>query len=83
MLLLQTDELGGNKLNCFKATQVLRGLTQILMWGSEIAIFFTWQYILSLGIYMSVIKSSMFFKTGYFSQGEEQVAYSKHKFDSL
>ena len=34
MLLLQTDVLGGNKLNCFKATQVLGGLTQILIWGS-------------------------------------------------
>ena len=30
-------QLGGNKLNCFKATQVLWGLTQILIWGSEIA----------------------------------------------
>ena len=29
--------LGGNKLNCFKATQVLGGLTQILIWRSEIA----------------------------------------------
>ena len=29
--------LGGNKLNCFKATQVLGGLTQILRRGSEIA----------------------------------------------
>ena len=37
MLLLQTDVLGCNKLNCFKATQVLGGLTQILLWGSEIA----------------------------------------------
>ena len=27
----------GNKLNCFKATQVLGGPTQILIWGSEIA----------------------------------------------
>ena len=29
---------GGNKLilNCFKATQVLGGPTQILIWGSEI-----------------------------------------------
>ena len=24
---------GGNKLNCFKATQALGGLTQILIWG--------------------------------------------------
>ena len=37
VLLLQTDVLGGNKLNCFKATQVLGGLTQILIWESEIA----------------------------------------------
>ena len=37
MLLLQTDVLGGNKWNCFKATQVLGGLTQILIWGSKIA----------------------------------------------
>ena len=29
--------LGGNKLNCFKATLVLGGLPQILIWGSEIA----------------------------------------------
>ena len=29
--------LGGNKLNCFKATQVLGGPTQILIWGSKIA----------------------------------------------
>ena len=37
MLLIQTDVLGGNKLNCFKATQVLVGPTQILILGSEIA----------------------------------------------
>ena len=37
MLLLQNNVLGGNKLNCFKATQVLFGSTQILVWGSEIA----------------------------------------------
>ena len=30
MKLLQNNVLGGNKLNCFKATQVL-------IWGSEIA----------------------------------------------
>ena len=36
MLLLQNDVLGGNKLNCFKATQVLGGPAQILIWGSEI-----------------------------------------------
>ena len=36
MLLLQTDVLGGNNLNCFKAMQVLGGLTQIFIWGSEI-----------------------------------------------
>ena len=37
MKLLQNNVLGGNKLNCFKATQVLEGLTQILTWGCEIA----------------------------------------------
>ena len=36
MKLLQSNVLQGNKLNCFKATQVLGGLTQILMWVSEI-----------------------------------------------
>ena len=29
--------LGGNRLNCFKATQVLGGPTQILIWGYETA----------------------------------------------
>ena len=37
MKLLQNNVLGGDKLNCFKTTQVLRGLTQILIGGSEIA----------------------------------------------
>ena len=49
MLLLQTNVLGdikwncfktvlgGNKLNYFKAMQVLGDAKQILMWGSEIA----------------------------------------------
>ena len=37
MKLLQIIVLGGNKLNCFKATQVLGGPTQMLIWGSEIA----------------------------------------------
>ena len=37
MKLLQNNVLGGNKLICFKATQVLGGLTQILIWGSKIA----------------------------------------------
>ena len=37
MLLLQTDVIGGNKLNCFKAVQVLGGPTHLLIWGSEIA----------------------------------------------
>ena len=37
MKLLQNSVLGGNKLNCFKATEVLGGLTQILIWGSEMA----------------------------------------------
>ena len=36
MKLLQSNVLGGNKLNCFKATQVLGGPTQILIWGYEI-----------------------------------------------
>ena len=33
MKLLQSNVLGGNKLNCFKEMQVLEGPTQILMWG--------------------------------------------------
>ena len=37
MKLPRSNVLGGNKLNCFKATQVLGGPTQILIWGSEIA----------------------------------------------
>ena len=37
MKLLQSSVLGGNKLNCCKATQVLGGPTQILIWVSEIA----------------------------------------------
>ena len=37
MLLLQTDVLVGNKLNCFKAMQVSGDPTQILIYGSEIA----------------------------------------------
>ena len=37
MKFLQSNVLGDNKLNCFKATQVLVGPTQILIWGSEIA----------------------------------------------
>ena len=37
MKLLQNNVLGGNKLNCFKAMQVLRGPTQILIWASKIA----------------------------------------------
>ena len=36
MKLLQNSVLEGNKLNCFKATQMLGGPTQILIWGSEI-----------------------------------------------
>ena len=35
MILLQNNVLWGNKLNCFKAMQVLGGPTQILIWGSE------------------------------------------------
>ena len=37
MKLLQNNVLGGNKLNCFKAMQVLEGPTEILIWGSKIA----------------------------------------------
>ena len=37
MKLLQNNVLGGNKLNCFKATQVLEGNTHMLIWGSKIA----------------------------------------------
>ena len=37
MKLLQSNMLGGNELNCFKAMQVLGGPTQILIWVSEIA----------------------------------------------
>ena len=37
MKLLQNNVLGGNKLNCFKAMQVLEGPTQILIRGSKIA----------------------------------------------
>ena len=37
MKLLQSNVLGGNKLNCFEATQVLGGPTHILIWGTEIA----------------------------------------------
>ena len=35
MKLLQSNVLGGNKLNCFKATQVLGGPTRILIWGPK------------------------------------------------
>ena len=37
MKLLQNNVLESNKLNRFKATQVLGGPTHIFMWGSEIA----------------------------------------------
>ena len=37
MKLLQNNVLRGNKLNYFKATQVLGGPTHMLIWGSEIA----------------------------------------------
>ena len=37
MKLLQNNVLGGNKLNYFKAMEVLGGPTHILIWGSEIA----------------------------------------------
>ena len=33
MNLLQNNLLGGNKLNCFKAMQVLGGPTHISIWG--------------------------------------------------
>ena len=36
MKLLQNNVLEGSKLNCFKAMPLLGGLTQILIWGSEI-----------------------------------------------
>ena len=36
MKLLHSNVSGGNKLNCFKAMQVLGGPTKILIWGSEI-----------------------------------------------
>ena len=36
MKLLQNNVLGGNKLNCFKATQVLEGNTHMLIWGSKV-----------------------------------------------
>ena len=34
---MKNNVLGGNKLDYFKAMQVLGGPTQILIWGSEIA----------------------------------------------
>ena len=37
MKLVQNNVLGGSKLNCFKATQVLGGPTHILIWGTETA----------------------------------------------
>ena len=37
MKLLQNNVLGGNKLNCFKATQMLGGPTHILILEFEIA----------------------------------------------
>ena len=37
MKLLKSNVLGGNELYCFKATQVLGGPMEILIWGSEIA----------------------------------------------
>ena len=44
MKLLQNNVLERNKLNCFEATQVLGGLAQILIWGSEIAKGETWSF---------------------------------------
>ena len=37
MKLLEKNVLGVHELNCFKAMEVVGGLTQILIWGSEIA----------------------------------------------
>ena len=37
MKLLQSNVLGGNKLNYFKTMQVLGGPIETLIWGSEIA----------------------------------------------
>ena len=37
MKLFQNNVLMGNKLNCFKAMQVLEGLTQVLICWSKIA----------------------------------------------
>ena len=37
MKLLQKNVLGGNRLNSFKAIQVLGGPIHTLIWGSEIA----------------------------------------------
>ena len=44
MKLLQSNVLGRNKLNCFEAMQVLKGLAQILIWESEIATGGTWGF---------------------------------------
>ena len=44
MKLLQNNGLGRNKLNCLEAMQVLGGLAQILIWGSEIAKGGTWSF---------------------------------------
>ena len=57
MKLLQNNVLRRNKLNCFEATQVLGGLAQILIWGSEIGKGGTWSFGIkggpkSLGIYI-------------------------------
>ena len=49
MKLLQNNVLGRNKLNCFKATQVLGSLAQILIWGSEIAKGGTWSFGIKVG----------------------------------
>ena len=37
MKVIQNNVLGGNNWNCFEATQVLGGPTQILIWGYKIA----------------------------------------------
>ena len=53
MKLLQNNVLGRNKLNYFEATQVLGGLAQILIWGSEIAKGGTWSFGIKGGTYES------------------------------
>ena len=44
MKLLQNIVLGRKKLKCFEATQLLKGLAQILIWGSQTAKGGTWSF---------------------------------------